>query len=76
MPANKTPRSAILQAMSKASEADVIVPNDLYWRPCVPGEATVLRMRGYVSRGCVDEALIREQAEQGRELMKEITWNS
>jgi len=76
MPANKMQRSAVLFAMDEAAKADVIVPNDFFWRRCAPGTIELPLVRGYVAGECVDEALIREQAEQGRELMKEITWNS
>lgn len=72
MPANKTPRAAILRAMFKASESDVIVPNDLYWRTPVPGTVTVPPMRGYATGRCVDEANVRRETEEARRLMEQM----
>ncbi len=71
MAANKKPRLALLRAMREAVKSNLIVPDDLFWRPCVPGQVAVPLPRGYVGGECIDEAQIREQAKAGRELMKE-----
>lgn len=72
----RTRRKETQAAIYIASLRNVVIPPDVYRILSVPSLAVDEPERGYIRCPEADEATLRLEAEAGRELMKELTWNS